>query len=73
MDTKTSPNVGSNTEVQFPFRQEAMNSRTRGGETADLEAYPKDRQMPPVGKQRNTEGIKGSTPLQVTRPGERRY
>ena len=70
---KKSPNVGNNDEFPIARKEEALNSRKRGGEF--VPAFPAEQSIIEATGDfpRNTEGKTNKVPLQVTRVGERRF
>ncbi len=71
MQKKTDPKMGQNNEFPIPRKEEALNSRTLGGELAP--GFKDESPVIPVKKgPRNTEGVASKYPLQVSRTGERR-
>jgi len=71
MQTKKDPKAGQNNEFPIPRKEEALNSRTLGGEL--LPKFKDESPIIAVKKgPRNTEGVPSKYPLQVSRPGERR-
>jgi hypothetical protein len=67
---KKSPSVGQNVEFPIARKEEALNSRQRGGEF--IPGYQSEQSIIPTDKERGSTGPKSKAPYQVSRPGERR-